>query len=449
MHDVPGHDYDIVPKSQQSSKWESCERLASDGGKAIRSAPFAPWPHFEADEIEAAVRVLRSGAINYWTGEEGRRFEEEFAHHAGCAYGVAVANGTVALELALHALGIGVGDEVIVPSRTFMASASCAIMRGAKVVVADVDRHSQNLTLDTILPLITPHTKAIIAVHLAGWPCEMDSILELSHSYGLKVIEDCAQAHGAIYNGRPIGSFGDVAAFSFCQDKIMTTGGEGGMLTTNDRSIWERAWSFKDHGKSYDAVYNRSHPPGFRWLHESFGTNWRLTEMQSAMGRVLLGKLRGCVETRRKHADILSSSFLSIPGLRVTEPPERSGHSYYKYYAFVRPEKLRDGWTRDRIMSAINAEGIPCSVGSCSEIYLERAFPEDMRPSKTLDVARELGETSLMFLVHPTLSDNDMLDTCQAVGKVFTVAAAPDRAASIAELSALPRQKAFGHVTGR
>ncbi len=410
------------------------------GGKAIRSTPFAPWPHFEADEIEAAVRVLRSGAINYWTGEEGRRFEEEFAHYAGCAYGVAVANGTVALELALHALGIGVGDEVIVPSRTFLASASCAIMRGARAVVADVDRHSQNLTVDTILPLLTPRTKAIIAVHLAGWPCEMDSILELSHRWGLKVIEDCAQAHGATYNGRPIGSLGDVAAFSFCQDKIMTTGGEGGMLTTNDHSIWERAWSFKDHGKSYDAVYNRSHPPGFRWLHDSFGTNWRLTEMQSAMGRVLLGKLLGSVEARRKHADILSSSFLSIPGLRVTKPPERSGHSYYKYYAFVRPEKLRDGWNRDRIMSAIDAEGIPCFAGTCSEIYLERAFPENMRPTTRLDVARELGETSLMFLVHPTLSEGDMLDTCQAVGKVFTVATAPDRAAVVAEISALPGQ---------
>ncbi|MBZ5679963.1 MAG: DegT/DnrJ/EryC1/StrS family aminotransferase [Acidobacteriia bacterium] len=424
MHDVLHHDYDSIPTTQESSKWAACERLASDGGKAVRSTPFAPWPQFEAEEIEAAVRVLRSGAINYWTGKEGRYFEAEFAHHAGCAYGVAVANGTVALELALHALGIGEGDEVIVPSRTFIASSSCAVMRGARPVLADVDRHSQNLTAESIRPLLTPRTRAIIAVHLAGWPCEMDSIVELSHRHGLKVIEDCAQAHGATYNGRPIGSFGDVAAFSFCQDKIMTTGGEGGMLTTNDRSIWERAWSFKDHGKSYHAVYNRSHPPGFRWLHESFGTNWRLTEMQSAMGRVLLRKLQDSVNARRRNADILSQGFLYIPGLRVTKPPERIGHSYYKYYAFVRPEKLRDGWSRDRIMSAIGAEGIPCFAGSCSEIYLEQAFPEHMRPSKRLDVARELGDTSLMFLVHPTLSEKDMLDTCRAVAKVFMVAAA-------------------------
>jgi hypothetical protein len=402
-------------------------KLAINGGRPVRRPPFAPWPHFDADEIEAAARVLRSGKVNYWTGEEGRQFEKEFAAYTNCNHAVAVANGTVALELALYALGIGPGDEVIVPSRTFIASASCATMRGATPVLADVDRCSQNLTVDTILPLLTSRTKAIIAVHLAGWPCDMDSIMELSRSRGVKVIEDCAQAHGATYHGHPIGSFGDVAAFSFCQDKIMTTGGEGGMLTTNDPLLWQRAWSFKDHGKSYDAVYNRIHPPGFRWLHESFGTNWRLTEMQSAIGRVQLAKLQKWVEVRRRNADILLRGISRISALRVTKPPEGAGHSYYKYYAFVAPEKLREGWSRDRIMSAIQAEGVPCFSGSCSEIYLEKAFPEKSRPTQRFQVARELGENSLMFLVHPTLSEEDMLDTCRAVSKVFKVAAVADR----------------------
>jgi hypothetical protein len=360
--------------------------------------------------------------VNYWTGTEGREFEKEFAASMQCEYAVAVANGTVALELALYALGIGPGDEVIVSSRTFIASATCAVMRGAKTVIADVDPDSQNLTAETIRPLLTPRTKAIIAVHLAGWPCDMDPIVELAREQGIKVIEDCAQSHGATYKGRPVGSLGDVAAFSFCQDKIMTTGGEGGMLTTNDETIWNRAWSFKDHGKSYDAVYNRQHPPGFRWLHESFGTNWRLTEMQSAIGRVHLQKLPRFVETRRGNACILTDCFSKIGGLRVTVPPAEIRHSYYKYYAFVRPDCLRDGWNRDRIMAAISAEGIPCFSGSCSEIYLEKAFPPEMRPPHRLDVARELGETSLMFLVHPTLTEEDMLDTRHAVGKVFEVA---------------------------
>jgi dTDP-4-amino-4,6-dideoxygalactose transaminase len=384
---------------------------------------FAPWPFFTDDEIEAAVRVLRSGKINYWTGQEGRLFEKELAAFAGCKYGVAVANGTVALELALYALGIGQGDEVVTSSRSFIASASCAVMRGARPVLADVDRVSQNITADTIRAALSPRTRAIIAVHLAGWPCDMDPILELAREHRLKVIEDCAQAQGATYKGRPVGSMGDAAAFSFCQDKIMTTGGEGGMVTTNDEAIWHRAWSFKDHGKSYDAVYNQQHPQGFRWLHESFGTNWRLTEMQSALGRILLKKLHGFVETRRRNAAILTEALSTIPGLRLTVPAPEFSHSYYKYYAFVRPEQLRDGWTRDRIMTAIGAEGIPCSSGSCSEIYLEQAFTPELRPTQRLKVAKELGETSLMFLVHPTLSEIDMHDTCRAVAKVLDAAA--------------------------
>jgi len=250
----------------------------------------------------------------------------------------------------------------------------------------------------------------------------MDPILDLARGRRLKVIEDCAQAHGASYKGRQVGSLGDVAAFSFCQDKIMTTGGEGGMLTTNDETIWKRSWSFKDHGKSYDAVHNRQHSAGFRWLHESFGTNWRLTEMQSALGRILLKKLPGFVETRRRNAAILTDGFSKIPGLRVTVPPPQMGHAYYKYYAFVNAEDLRGGWNRDRIMAAISAEGIPCFSGSCSEIYLEKAFSEEMRPPERLPTAREVGETSLMFLVHPTLTERDMLDTCRAVEKVFEVA---------------------------
>lgn len=401
----------------------SLEQLAIEGGSPIRRSPFAPWPHFDQEEIEAATRTLQSGKVNYWTGSEGRQFESEFAAQAGCKYAVAVSNGTVALELALFALGIGSGDEVIVPSRTFIASASCVIMRGAKPVMADVDRNSQTLTAESIRPLINSQTRAIITVHLAGWPCDMNGILALARDRGLRVIEDCAQCHGATYNGLPVGSLGDVAAFSFCQDKIMTTAGEGGMLTTNDETIWKKAWSFKDHGKDYDIVYNRQHPPGYRWLHEAFGTNWRLTEVQSAIGRVLLRKLPRFVEARRKNAAILTDHFRKISGLRVADPPQAVGHSYYKYYAFVEPNALRDGWNRDRIILAINAEGIPCFSGSCSEIYLENAFSRDMRPPERLPIARELGETSVMFLVHPTLSEAEMSDTCDAVEKVFRIAA--------------------------
>ena len=408
------------------------------------------WPHFAADEVQAATRVLESGKINYWTGDEGRRFEAEFAEFAGCKYGVALANGTVALELALlaadtrrepqieqmrgqeqnqehpqpraavpHEDGVA---EVVTTSRTFIASASCAVMRGMKPVMADVDRESQNVTAETIREAITPRTKAIIAVHLAGWPCDMDPIMELAREHNLLVVEDCAQAHGATYKGKPVGSMGHVAAFSFCQDKIMTTGGEGGMLVTNNEAIWERAWAFKDHGKSYDAVYRQEHAPGFRWLHEQFGTNWRLTEMQSALGRVQLRKLPGWVKIRQRNAEMLTQEFGRLEALRLTPTPADVGHSYYKYYAFVRPERLKQGWSRDRIMAEINERGVPCFSGSCSEIYLEKAFTGDMQPSRRLPVAKELGETSLMWLVHPTLKEDDVRWMAKVSGEVMAKA---------------------------
>ncbi len=383
---------------------------------------FPTWPIFADDEIDAAAAVLRSGHVNYWTGEQGRLFESEFAAFVGCRHAVAVSNGTVALECALRALGIGSGDEVVTTSRTFIASASCAAMLGARPVIADVDRESQNITAETIRRVLTPRTRAIVAVHLAGWPCEMDPILELAKEYNLKVIEDCAQAHGATYKGRMVGSIGDVAAFSFCQDKIMTTAGEGGMVATDSDQLWERMWSLKDHGKSYDAVYRRRHRPGFRWLHESFGTNWRLTEIQSAVGRVALRKLPEWLRMRRLHARTMTREFRGLPGLRVTEPPAHTEHAYYKYYAFVRPENLRADWSRDRIVAAIHAEGTPCFSGSCSEIYLEKAFPAEWRPPCRLAVAQELGETSLMFLVHPTLTDEHIRSASAAVRKVMTAA---------------------------
>src|ERR1700674_2291035 len=389
--------------------------------RAQAQIPFAPWPYFEADEIEAAAAVLRSGKVNYWTGQEGRLFETEFARSVGTKYAICVANGTVALELALQALGIGRGDEVITTSRTFIASASCIVMRGARPVCVDVDPNSQNITPETIRSAITPRTKAIIAVHLAGWPCDMDEILQLAAEYDLRVIEDCAQAQGAMYRGRPVGSLGDVAAFSFCQDKIMTTAGEGGMLTTNDPKVWDRAWSFKDHGKSYDAVYNREHGEGFRWLHESFGTNWRMTEIQAALGRVALTKVSRWVETRRRHANTLTRTLSSLPGLRIPTAPDSVHHAYYKYYAFLRPEMLQDGWDRNAIMQAIKAEGVPCFVGSCSEIYLEKAFVA-RRKHPSLPVAKLLGETSLMLLVHPTLSDEHIAVTCQTIESVIAKA---------------------------
>jgi len=385
--------------------------------------PFGAWPEFDEEMLEAASRVLRSGKVNYWTGNEGREFEREYAEFVGCEHAIALANGTVALELALYSLGIGAGDEVIVPSRTFIATASSVVARGARPVCADVDRDSQTITADTIAPLITPRTKAIIPVHLAGWSCDMVPILELAESHGLAVIEDCAQAHGAEYRGRPVGSWGDMGAFSFCQDKIITTAGEGGMLVTNNAELWKKAWRYKDHGKSPDAFYQPAPPSHqFRWLHEEFGSNYRLIEVSAAIGRIMLRRLPAWSEKRREHARRLSEACQQCPGLRTPNPGPGVLHGYYKFYTFVRPERLAAGWSRDRIIQAIREQGVPCFSGSCSEIYLEQAFPLDWRPATRHAVAQELGETSLMFLVHPTLADKDIHTTCQAIERVLASA---------------------------
>jgi dTDP-4-amino-4,6-dideoxygalactose transaminase len=396
------------------------------------NTPFAPWPFFTREEADAVQNVLLSNKVNYWTGQEGRSFEKEFAEYCGVKHAIALANGTVALELALQALGIRPGDEVVTTCYTFLASASAIVMRGAVPVLADVDPESLNMTAESIRAVLTPKTKAIIAVHLVGNPCDMDPIMELAREHDLKVIEDCAQAHGATYKGRPVGSLGDAAAFSFCQDKIMTTGGEGGMLTTNDTLVWEMAWAFKDHGKSYDAVFNREHPPGFRWLHESFGTNWRMTEMQAAIGRIQLQRLPEWKRVRQRNAAILTECFKKIPALRVLEVPDNVEHANYKYYVFIRPEMLNQSRVtghespatiRDRIMNAIVAEGVPCFSGICPEIYLEKAFTEaGLGPVERLPNARCLGETSLLFLVHPTLGEAEMQATCRAVEKVLLAA---------------------------
>jgi dTDP-4-amino-4,6-dideoxygalactose transaminase len=248
----------------------------------------------------------------------------------------------------------------------------------------------------------------------------MDAIMDLADKHGIKVIEDCAQAHGAKYKGKPVGSFGHAAAYSFCQDKIMTTGGEGGMFLTNDDALWSAAWAFKDHGKCYESVYHKNHPPGYRWLHDSFGTNWRMIEMQAAIGRVQLRKLKEWVDIRRRNADILSKRLSGVKTVWLTIPPPEVFHSYYKYYAFIRPEKLKAGWNRDRIMNGIVARGIPCFSGSCSEIYREKAFTEaTFHQKERLPIAQELGETSLMFLVHPTLSEKDMTAVADTAEKVL------------------------------
>jgi len=393
------------------------------------NSQFSPWPSYTEEEAQVVQSIILSNKVNYWTGDECRMFEKEFAKFSGAKYAIALANGTVALDVAFKALGIGVGDEVIVTSRTFLASVSSIVNSGASPVFADVDPDTQNISIKSIQAALTDQTKAIVCVHLAGWSCDMDPIMQLAQYKELYVIEDCAQAHGAKYKGRSVGSIGHISAWSFCQDKIMTTGGEGGMVTTNDRELWSKMWSYKDHGKSWESVYEKEHPPGFRWLHDSFGTNWRMTEMQAAIGRIQLKRMPDWTVKRQANANAIWSAareckLLRVPELncescdRLCDVNTGCSHAVYKCYVFVRgSEELRDKMIRE-----INSKGVPCYSGSCSEVYLEKAFDNtDLRPKERLTVAKELGETSLMFLVHPTLTNEEIQKTCDVLTEVALV----------------------------
>ena len=390
----------------------------------MRSIPFPPWPYFDDEQVDIAADVLRSGRVNYWTGNIGKAFEARWAEFCGARYCLALSNGTVALELALRAVGVGPGDDVIVTPRSFVASAACVIGVGARPVFADVDPDSGNLTAESIEAALTPATTAMIPVHLAGWPCDMPAIMDLAGRHDLDVIEDCAQAQGATVGDRIVGSFGRAAAFSFCQDKIMTTGGEGGAVLTSDSEVRDSIWAARDHGKSYAAYDGNEDTPGFRWVHESVGTNARLTEFQSALGLEQIDRLPEWLKLRRDNAMILLDACKGIPGLRVATPAEGIGHAYYKCYVFTDPEALRPDWDKRRIIGALTAEGIPVSTGSYPEIYREKAFAAMGTASERLPVAKRLGETSLMFKVHPTLGPAEMNDTVEAIGKVMRVASA-------------------------
>lgn len=380
------------------------------------------WPSFDQEYIDVVSKVLESGKVNYWTGNECRKFEEEFAQYFGSSYSIALANGTLALDLAFIALDIGEGDEVLVTSRTFIASVSSIINAGATPVFVDVCMNSQNILVSEIKKNLNERTKAIVCVHLAGWPCEMDEIMEIAKENKLSVIEDCAQAHGAMYKGKSVGSIGDIGCWSFCQDKIMTTGGEGGMVTTSNPELWEKMWSYKDHGKSYDAVYNKKHKPGFRWLHDSFGTNWRMTEIQGAIGRIQLKRMPEWTEKRNILQSMLWETCKNYPGLRVPKfkNNDSSVHGAYKAYIFVNENNLKERWNRDRIIDELAKDGVDCFSGSCSEVYLEKAFNEKpYKPKARLKNAKKLGETSLMFLVHPTISEQEIERTCNSIKKVM------------------------------
>lgn len=373
------------------------------------------WPHYDDAEIAAVTAVLRSGRVNQWTGDTVRAFQDAWSGRFRSGPAIALANGSLALELPLRAYGIGPGDEVIVTPRTFVASAFCARLVGAIPVFADIDPDSGNITAETIARVLTPRSRAVIPVHLGGWPCDMPAIMDVARRHGLLVIEDCAQAHGAEIGGSPVGSFGDVAAFSFCQDKIISTGGEGGLTSFRDEARWRWAWSFKDHGKNPDKIGRAQATPGFQWLHDQVGTNWRLTGLQAAIGLEQLAKLDAWREARTRNAMVWAEALADIAGLRVPLPEAHLRHAFYKFYVYV--EGDRPAGARDAILKRAADCGLRLFSGSCSEVYREKAFAD--LPAPDLPNARALQDASLMMEVHPTLDPDRLRRRAEALAAIM------------------------------
>ncbi len=367
------------------------------------------WPQYSEEEIIAVSNVLRSSKVNYLFGEEGTLFEKEFSKYTGINYSIALANGSVALTCAYLALGLKEGDEIITTPRTFIATSSSAVLLGLKPVFADVDINSGCICPKSIESLITNKTKAICVVHLGGWPAEMNKIKEIAEAFNLFLIEDCSQAHGAEINEKSVGNFSDIATWSFCQDKIISTGGEGGMITTSSKELKEKIWSFKDHGKNYLNYFSNNSSNEFKFIHDSFGTNFRLTEIQSSIGRIQLKRLNQMRSIRTKNAMILLDILKELKSLRVPLPKKNIRHAWYKFYFYIDKKYLKTSWSRNRIIQEINDSGYSAFSGSCSEIYKEKCFKNyGFFPKKVLKNAVILGETSIALLVHPTIDKNQI-----------------------------------------
>lgn len=371
--------------------------------------PELRWPQHEPDEIEAVAAVLASGRVNALVhGDHTRRLEREFASYCGVPHAIAVSNGTTALELAMRALGIGRGDEVIVPARSFFATAASVVAVGATPAFADIDPVSQTIDLDSVRSLIGDRTRAILCVHLGGWPCDMDGLTAIARDAGLWLIEDCAQAHGAAFRGRRVGSFGHAAAFSFCTDKIMSTGGEGGMVLLKDRNHWARAWAFKDHGKNPEKIFAPAPGSGFRYVHDSFGTNWRMTEMQAAIGRCQLAKLPRWLALRRRNAEALIAELRDAPGVELPRIPAHVRHAFYRLYLSIAPDALPGGSAAPLIDRLVQM-GMPVGSGSCADMSREAAFDGlDLRRANNLSAAAEIGRRTIAFPVDHLLDEADM-----------------------------------------
>jgi dTDP-4-amino-4,6-dideoxygalactose transaminase len=418
------------------------EKLAIQGGKPLNRDPFPMWPAFSEKTKKEALQPLENGLVNYWTGTKGMEFEQKWAEYCGCRFGISTTNGTSALHTALAACEIGPGDEVIVTSYSFIASAFCVLQAGAIPVFADVRRDTHTLDPEDVERKITARTKAILPVHLYGIPCDMDPLMEIAQKYGLFVIEDCAQAHGSEYRGKKVGSIGQAGCFSFCQSKHFTTGGEGGCVTTNDEEIAWRARSFRDHG--YD-VKERLRllemEKKLFYIHERVGFNYRLTEIQSIIGLCELERFDSWNKPRRVTiGEQLLDAFSGHEAILYLPPHGKEGKfiSFWLFPIVLDVEKI--SCSIKEFWQAVEAEGVPVVPVLWPQMYRERAFlehngfgrvkfpfrsreytdPDSVAYNRTFcPNAAFLEERTFCFPCHPVYQDEHIELMVRAFEKVY------------------------------
>jgi perosamine synthetase len=397
------------------------DKLAIDGGPKTRSEPFPRWPLLGPEDVTAVAEVLDSGKLTQLSGRSVADFERAFAEWHGIEHCVATSSGTTAIHAALIALDVGPGDEVIVPAHTFIASATPVLHQGATPVFTDVEERTFCISPDSVRERVTERTKAIIAVHLNGHPADLDALLEIARPRGIAIIEDAAQAHGATYKGRKAGTIGEAGCFSFWEDKIITTGGEGGAIITADPALADRMRRIRHHGEG-PVEGERA------YYHVELGYNYRMTSIQAATGLVQLRKLDEYLIARRRNAAHLSERLGEIPQVEPPFVADYAVHSYYKYICRLRREsgpstRLRTSIDIARFVAAVAAEGLPISRRYPTPLPQQPVFRDAGLAGAACPVAERLSGELFMLLVHPTASIADMDDYATAIGKVVSVLA--------------------------
>lgn len=365
---------------------------------------YEKWPSYSLKEANDVKQAIIKSNLNYWTGKETLKFEKKFSNFFGLKYALAISNASTGLDIAIKALNIQKNDEVIVSPKSYYSSVSCIIKNKAKPIFIDVNLNSHCFDENKIEEKITNKTKLILCVHLGGFPCNMKKIKKIAKKYNLFILEDCSQAHGAMIGNKFVGTFGDISVWSFCNDKIISTG-EGGVISSNKKKLFKKIWSLKENGRDYDAVYSKKHKFGYKWIHNHLGYNYRMTEMQAILGLNQLNKLNKNISIRNYFYQQIIKNYENFEAVKFQKIPKSYTNSFYRLYAIVNLNFIKSEWDRDRLIKYLNKIGIDCNVGSCSELYKEKGIKKYFKNNHILPNAEILSKNSIAFNIHHKCSE--------------------------------------------